>query len=199
MLTLRRLTGLLYLLTAAVAAACGPGTQELRTTSTSSPEPSATALSYVTTEPGGHRTSLRCELCMPVEVLDVPGPETVVTPEGPVRLYGAFVAPDEENCAELATYRLRELAGSTVRLEHGTQENDSNGTPVRYIYTAEGDSIDELFIREGLARTSAFEGSHSPWLLVTADNARQARSGCIWENYDRLFPQRTPRSPGAIN
>ncbi len=166
----------------------------------SSAEPTVTPLtSYVTTEPHAGITSLRCEACDQVEVLGVTGPETIETVEGPMRLYGAFVAPEEENCVELATMRLTELASSAVRVEESTRLFDSSGTPIRYLYTEGGDSIDEIFIREGLARSNAFEGVHSPWLLITADKARRDRSGCIWENFDRMFPQRTPRAPGPVN
>ncbi len=157
------------------------------------------ALSYVNTMTAIGQTSLRCEECRAVDVIEVTGPETVVTTEGPYRLYGVFIAPEEENCFVEAEERLGELVTDGVRVEEGTQAADSSGTPIRYMYTATGDSIDELFISEGLARTSAFEGQHSPWLLVTADNARRDRSGCIWENFDRLFPQRTPRASGGIN
>ncbi len=132
-----------------------------------------------------------------MEVLEVTGPETLLTSEGPVRLYGVFVAPEEDNCAAEATARLTELAGTTVRLEDGSQDTDSRGTPIRYVYTESGDSIDELFVSEGIARTSAFEGSHGPWMLITAELARRARAGCIWANYDRLFPQRTPSASGG--
>lgn len=132
-------------------------------------------------------------------VVEVTGPETVVTTEGPFQLYGVFVAPEEENCVAEATDRLAELVPETVRVEGGTLTTASDGTPIRYFYTDSGDSIDELFITEGLARTSAFDGPHTPWLLITADNARRDRNGCIWENFDRLFPQRTPRPSGGIN
>ncbi len=175
-----------------------PATLSQAPTATAVP-PTPTALSYVSTGSTGGRTSLRCEQCRAVEVVEVTGPETVVTAEGPFRLYGVFVAPDEENCVAEATDRLAELVSGTLRVEAGSLATDSNGTPIRYLYTDSGDSIDELFISEGLARTSAFDGPHAPWLLITADKARRDRSGCIWENFDRLFPQRTPRASGGIN
>lgn len=158
-----------------------------------------TPLSYVTTDGVNGETSLRCEECRSVEVIDVTGPETISTSEGPIKLYGVFVAPEEENCVVDATARLMQLVSDSVRVEEGSLATDSAGTPIRYLYTDSGDSIDELFITEGLARTSAFAGPHAPWLLITADNARRDRSGCIWDNFDRIFPQRTPRSSGGIS
>jgi endonuclease YncB( thermonuclease family) len=141
-------------------------------------------------------SALRCEDCPEVGVVGIIDAETIQTADGPIRLYGVFVSPQEQNCFDEATERLRSLAGMSVRLETGSEDTDSAGTPIRYVYTVEGDSIDEIFIAEALARTSAFDGSHAPWLLITAEKSRQARLGCIWENYDRLFPQRTPSGPG---
>ena len=158
--------------------------------------PTPPQLSYVTTSGTNGLSALRCENCPDVDVVEVIDAETVLTTDGPVRLYGVFVSPQEQNCFDEATDRLRILAGTRVRLEQDAQETDASGTPIRYVYTANGDSVDEVFISEGLARPSAFNGTHAPWLLITAEKARQARSGCIWENYDRLFPQRTPVAPG---
>ncbi len=154
-------------------------------------EPTATAaparLSYVDTEPAAGQTSLRCEECTVADVIEVTGPDTLVTSAGTFVLYGAFVAPEEENCVHAAMERLVELAGSTVRLEAGPRATTSAGLPIRYVFTENGDSIDELLITEGLARLSAFEGPHSPWLLLTAEKARLEQTGCIWENVNRLF------------
>ena len=160
------------------------------------PTPKPQQLSYVDTSNVTGQSALRCEDCPAVGVIEVIDAETIQTTDGPVRLYGVFVSPQEQNCFDEAAERLRTLAGKTVRLEPGSEETDSAGTPIRYIYTSDGDSIDEIFISEGLARTSAFDGSHAPWLLITAEKSRQTRAGCIWENYDRLFPQRTPTGPG---
>ncbi len=132
-------------------------------------------------------------------MVEVIGPDTVLTSDGRYRLYGVFVAPEEENCVTEATTRLMQLASGSVRLEAGPVPTDSGGTPIRYMYTQAGDSIDELFISEGIARFSAFDGPHYPWLLITAENARRAGAGCIWENFRQQFPGRTPRPPGAVN
>lgn len=155
------------------------------------------SLSYVDITTQSRLTSLRCEKCRTVEVTGVVDAETLQTAEGPVRLYGVFIDPQQQDCTDQGIDRLRELAGSTVRMESGTQMTDSSGTAIRYVYTVEGDSIDELFISEGIARVSVFEGLHSPWLLITADKARRERNGCIWESYDRRFPSRTLQPPGS--
>ena len=168
---------------------------ESDTAPTSTAVPTATSISYVDVNTD-LATFLRCEDCPAVDVIEVLNPETVVTSEGTFRLYGAFVAPEEENCAIEAQERLTELAGQRVRIESSTRATDSSGTPIRYLYTESGDSIDELLVSEGIARQSAFEGSHAPWLLVTADKTRKERIGCIWDNYNRLFPGRTPSASG---
>ena len=184
---------------AVLIAACSSSLRDPEVLEPTSPAMRESQKSYVTTDPHDGLTSLRCEECWAVQVVDVIGPETVQTSEGTFRLYGAFVAPEEENCVELATERLTELVTDRVRVESSIRETDSRGTPIRYMYTDSGDSIDEIFVSEGLARSGAFEGVHSPWLLITADKARRDRAGCIWDNFDRLFPQRTPRPSGGIN
>jgi endonuclease YncB( thermonuclease family) len=169
-------------------------------TATNSPTASALtstpSLSRIVTDPGPGRTALRCEECPQVAVTGVVDAETVQTADGAVRIYGVFVAPEEEQCVAEAEDLLNGLVGSVVRTEEGPVPTDSRGTPIRYLYTAAGDSIDELLVSGGTARVSAFEGKHAPWLLFQANEARVERRGCIWERYEELFPGRAPRQPG---
>jgi endonuclease YncB( thermonuclease family) len=147
----------------------------------------ASAQSHIVEDPEQGRAALRCEDCEPVTVIEVLNADTVLTVRGRFRLYGAFIAPESELCVAEATARLTELAGSVVRIEEGARLLDGQGEPLRYLYTEAGDSIDELLIREGSARLSAYDGQHMPWLLFRADEARIGRRGCIWEEYNQLF------------
>jgi endonuclease YncB( thermonuclease family) len=175
---------------AALALSCATSTNS-PTASLPTPTPS---LSRIVTDPGPGRTALRCEACPQVEVTGVVDADTVQTADGPVRIYGVFIAPEEEQCVADAEMLLNGLVGGVARIEEGPTLTDSRGTPIRYLYTAEGDSIDELLISGGTARVSNFEGQHAPWLLFQASEARVERRGCIWERYEELFPGRAPRA-----
>jgi endonuclease YncB( thermonuclease family) len=169
----------LVLLTLLTAAACQSASARPGTTEAPTPEPTP-SLSTIRTDVPEGQAALRCPQCQPVEVLGVIDAENLETSAGRVRLYGIFVAPEDAECGGLARTRLEELAGGQVRLEAGAQMADRHGSLLRYVYTAEGESIDELMIRQGLARPSPFEGQHYPWMLIRADRASNGRVGCLW-------------------
>ena len=65
-------------------------------------------------------------------------------------LYGVNTPERGEKCYKEATARLRELAGGEVRVELGPRSSDRYGRLLYYVYTQDGDSIDEILISEGL-------------------------------------------------
>ncbi len=84
-----------------------------------------------------------------------------------------------QRCATEATERLRELAGSTVRLEDGPRLTDTYGRTLAYVYTVDGISIDAALIREGLAAWTR-DGQHRDMLVELEREAQMARAGCLW-------------------
>ena len=82
-----------------------------------------------------------------------------------------------ERCYAEATERLRQLAGSTVRLEDGPRLQDTYGRRLGYLYTGDGLSIDVLLIGEGLARAWTRDGQHRDTLMALEESARQESSG----------------------
>ena len=84
----------------------------------------------------------------------------MVSPAGPVRLFGVNTPERGQCCAREATDRLREFAGTTVRVEAGPRETDRYGRLLYYFYTEDGTSIDAALVREGLARAWARDGQH---------------------------------------
>ena len=75
---------------------------------------------------------------------------------------------------------MRQLAGSTVRVESGPRTRDSGGRLLYYIYTTRGNSIDEILVREGLARAWSRDGQHRDALVRLQQSAQASKSGCLW-------------------
>lgn len=68
-----------------------------------------------------------------------------------VRLYGVDTPERGDACYTEATARLTALAGSRVLLVPDERTTDRFGRELRYVFTANGQSIDDALVREGLA------------------------------------------------
>ncbi len=85
-----------------------------------------------------------------------------------------------ERCFNEATERFKELAGETVRVEFGPRQEDRYGRILFYVYTNEGESIDEILIREGLALAWTRDGQHRDILVAAEEGAKRDERGCLW-------------------
>ncbi len=101
---------------------------------------------------GECQTSLCCQDCPSIRVTRVIDGDTFDSAQGRVRLYGVDAPERNEPCHARATSRLSKLAGSSVRVQPGDRPADPNGRRLFYVYTKQGESIDETLIREGLGR-----------------------------------------------
>ena len=97
-----------------------------------------------------------------------------------VRLYGVDTPERGEDCYAEATDRLRQLAGSKVRLENGPRATDSFGRRLAYAYTDIGHSIDVILIGDGLAEAWRRDGQHRDTLVGLEQSARENQAGCLW-------------------
>jgi hypothetical protein len=102
-----------------------------------------------------------------------------------VRLYGVDTPERGEPCFTEATDRLRQLAGSTVRLENGPRATDSFGRRLAYAYRIDGFSIDVILIGDGLAEAWTRDGQHRDTLVGLEQSARENRVGCLWGDVDK--------------
>ncbi len=93
-----------------------------------------------------------------------------------VRMFGVDTPERGEKCYREATARLRELAGDEVRVELGPRSQDRYGRLLYYVYTQDGDSIDEILVGEGLGEAWRRDGQHRE-LLVGLERG-VAVSGC---------------------
>jgi endonuclease YncB( thermonuclease family) len=127
---------------------------------------------------------LSCPECELVEVLDVIDANTVRTSAGEIQMYGAYVLDQPADCAELASERLRSLAGERVRIEPSPANSVRVSDSHYYLYTEEGVSIEEMLVREGLALTWTQDGQHLGWFLFGDAAAKESESGCLWKGYN---------------
>jgi endonuclease YncB( thermonuclease family) len=94
---------------------------------------------------------------------------------------GAETPPANQACGQRALARNRELADSRVLLvQDPSYDIDERGRRLFYAYTADGQSIEEILIREGLARAVRLDGSRGPELAALQAEAESAGRGCLW-------------------
>ena len=127
-----------------------------------------------------YATGLTCPNCSTLTVSRVIDGDTFESPAGNVRLFGVDTPERGERCYRQAAGGLRQLAGDTVRVESGPRARDPGGRLLYYVYTMRGNSIDEMLVREGLARAWTRDGQHRDALVRLERNARSSASGCLW-------------------
>ena len=99
-----------------------------------------------------------------------------------VRLYGVDTPERGDACYAEATARLTALAGSRVLLVPDERTTDHFGRELRYVFTANGQSIDDALVREGLALAWREDGSRRDALVAVEEAARASKTGCLWSS-----------------
>jgi micrococcal nuclease len=85
-------------------------------------------------------------------------------------------------CGQEAFNRNRELVGSRVRLEEdASYQFDEIGRRLYYVFTADGQSIEETLVREGLAHAVRTDGHRGAVLVALQAEAEAAGRGCLWD------------------
>ena len=64
-------------------------------------------------------------------------------------------------------------AGGEVRVELGPRNRDRYGRLLYYVYTQDGDSIDEKLLGEGLGEAWERDGQHRELLMADEDGAER--------------------------
>ncbi len=64
------------------------------------------------------------------------------------------------DCAALAKERLAAMAGGAIRIEPGLTDTVRNNSAHYYLFTADGRSIEEQLVREGLTLIWIQDGEH---------------------------------------
>jgi endonuclease YncB( thermonuclease family) len=104
------------------------------------------------TRSGAIHCSDYCRGCPAVPVVRVLDGDTLVRAGFGHRRFGVDAPERGESCYEEAAIRLREVAGTSVRVELGPRQGDQYGRILYYVNNTEGESIDEMLVREGLAQ-----------------------------------------------
>ena len=160
----------------------------LVTLSCASPAPSATPFPFTieigTPEPtldlSNCSTITCCSDCPDIPVHRIIDGDTFVSANATIRLFGVDTPERGEPCYDEATQRLRELAGDSVRVQFGPRQGDTYGRILYYVYNLEGESIDEMLVREGLALAWTRDGQHRDILVAAEEGARRDGFGCLW-------------------
>lgn len=86
-----------------------------------------------------------------------------------------------EFCGQEAMVRNHELAGTAVLLEDDpSHQFDAIGRRLYYAYTLDGQSIEEILLREGLARAARTDAARGPGLAELQAEAEAGGLGCLW-------------------
>ena len=97
-----------------------------------------------------------------------------------VRYYGIDTPERGDRCYRDATDRNRALIDSAVLLLPDERDKDRNGRLLRYIFTADGKSVDATLVAEGYARAWREDGRYRDQLINIEAAADEANRGCLW-------------------
>jgi endonuclease YncB( thermonuclease family) len=124
-------------------------------------------------------TTIHCSDCPTLPVERVIDGDTFQSTNARIRLYGVDTPEQGEPCYEEATERLSELAGDSVKVELGPRQQDRHGRSLFYVFNTDGQSVDEMLVREGLALAWPGDGQHRDVLMAVERKARENQAGCV--------------------
>lgn len=125
-------------------------------------------------------TVICCADCKAIDVDRIIDGDTFHSANTRIRLFGVDTPEHGEACFADATKRFKDLAGSTVRVERGPRAEDRYGRILFYVYTNEGESIDETLVQEGSALAWKRDGQHKDVLVAAEERAKREGVGCLW-------------------
>ena len=119
---------------------------------------------------------------MEIEVDRVIDGDTFQSANARIRLFGVDTPDRGERCFNEATERLKQLVSDAVWVEFGPRQEDRDGRILYYVYNENGESIDEMMVREGFAKAWTRDGQHRDLLMAAEKSARRDGFGCLWSN-----------------
>ena len=130
---------------------------------------------------------LECRRCYLMNVTRIIDGDTVETNEGIIRFYGVDTPEKGEPCFKEASLKTKSLIKQdieepyigSIRVEQGERSQDKYGRLLFYVYTLNGLSIDEILIKEGLARAWTKDGQHLEYLKELDSNYIKKDSRCF--------------------
>jgi micrococcal nuclease len=143
-----------------------------------------TTLPSGTSVPGGNSLFVNPSMLEPATVVGIVDGDTIDVlidgREERVRFYGVDTPERGDECFSEARDRVAELAGERVQLLPDARERDSFGRLLRYVFTHDGLSIDQILIAQGLGLAWREDGAFRVALIYHEDRARETGQGCLW-------------------
>jgi len=104
-------------------------------------------------------TIVCCSDCMEIDVDRVIEGDIFLSANARIRLFGVDTPDRGEPCFNEATERLKQLASDAVWVEFGPRQEDRYGRILYYVYNENGESIDEMMVREGFVKPGPVTGN----------------------------------------
>jgi len=98
-----------------------------------------------------------------------------------IRYYGIDTPERGDPCFSEATARNDALVDGTVLLLPDARDRDRYGRLLRYVFDAQGQSVDARLIAEGYAHAWREDGAYRDQLIVLEDQTHTAAIGCLWQ------------------
>jgi micrococcal nuclease len=98
-----------------------------------------------------------------------------------VRYFGVDAPERGERCYREAADRNQTLIGREVLLLPDARETDRFGRLLRYVFLADGTSVEATLIAEGFGRAWRDDGRYRDDLLRLEEEAEAAGRGCLWK------------------
>jgi micrococcal nuclease len=98
-----------------------------------------------------------------------------------IRYYGVDTPERGDRCFREATDRNEHLVGSTVLLLNDARNEDRYERLLRYVFLADGTSVDATLVAEGFGRAWRQDGRYKDQIVTLEDNARTNDRGCLWK------------------
>jgi endonuclease YncB( thermonuclease family) len=98
-----------------------------------------------------------------------------------LRYYGVDTPERGSRCFREATDRNETLVGKEVLLLPDARDQDRFGRLLRYVFLADGTSVDATLVAEGFGLAWPEDGRYRPEITQLQSEAEQADRGCLWK------------------
>jgi endonuclease YncB( thermonuclease family) len=98
-----------------------------------------------------------------------------------VRYFGVDTPERGDRCFREATDRNTQLIGESVLLLPDVRDEDDLGRLLRYVFLADGTSVDATLVAEGFGYAWTSDGRYRDEIIALEDGAEAEGRGCLWK------------------
>lgn len=98
-----------------------------------------------------------------------------------IRYFGVDTPERGDKCFREATDRNTQLVGEKVLLLPDARTEDNFGRLLRYVFLADGTSVDATLVAEGFGWAWTRDGRYRDQIVGLEDEAEAADRGCLWK------------------